>query len=96
MDQDQSFTDTGTITALMVRLKETRIPRAKRLLEKVNRGEVLSDRDIRFLKRVYQDNRSIQGLIKRHPEYHGLISRFLGLYIEIINKGVENEKSGKS
>jgi len=91
MDQDKK--DTGTITALMLRMKETRLPRAKRLLEKVNGGEKLSDSDIQFLKRVYQDSRSNQSLVKRHPEYHGLISRVLDLYVEIITKGLENEKS---
>jgi hypothetical protein len=90
---DQSEKDAGTISALMQRCRETRLPRAKRLLEKVNGGEILSDGDIRFLKRVYQDSRSQQSLVKRNPEYQGLITRFIGLYSEIISKGLENEKA---
>ena len=90
---DQSEKDAGTIYALMLRFKETRLPRAKRLLEKVNGGEILSDGDIRFLKRVYEDSRSQQALVKRNPEYAGLRVRFIDLYTEIVAKGIENEKS---
>jgi hypothetical protein len=89
---DQSEKDAGTIAALMIRFKEIRLPRAQRMLEKVNSGEKLSDNDIQFLKRVYNDGRNTQPLVKRHPEYSDLITRAIGLYTEIINKGLENEK----
>ena len=90
---EQSEKDAGTIAALMIRFKETRLPRAQRLLEKVNGGEKLSDSDIGFLKRVYQDTRADQSLIKRHPEYHDLVAGFIDLYTEIITTGLENEQS---
>ena len=64
-----------------------------RLLEKVNGGGLLSDRDIRFLKRVYEDSRANEALLDRHPEYDSLISRCFSLYTEIITKGIENEKA---
>ena len=89
---EQPEKDAGTIAALMIRFKKTRLPRAQRLLEKVNGGEKLSDSDIGFLKRVYQDTRMDQSLIKRHPEYHDLIAGFVDLYTEIITRGLENEK----
>jgi hypothetical protein len=90
---EQSEKDAGTIAALMIRFKEIRLPRAQRLLEKVNDGEKLSDSDIGFLKRVYQDTRADQSLIKRHPEYHDLVAGFIDLYTEIITRGLENEQS---
>jgi len=90
---DQSKKDAGTIAALMIRMKEYRLPRAKRLLEKVNGGETLSDEDISFLTRVYDDSRNSQPLVKRHPEYHELIVRIMDLYTEIITRGLENEKT---
>ena len=85
--------DAGTIAALMIRFKEYRLPRAKRLLKKVNGGEILSEDDIRFLKRIYTDGRNTRSLVKRNPEYSDLISRTMDLYTEIINKGLENEKN---
>jgi len=90
---EQSNIDAGTIAALMIRFKEYRLPRAQRMLEKVNGGEKLSDSDIQFLKRVYNDGRNTQPLVKRHPEYNDLIARYISLYTEIINKGLENEKA---
>ena len=90
---EQSEKDAGTIAALMIRFKEIRLPRAQRLMEKVNGGEKLSDSDIGFLKRVYQDTRADQSLIKRHPEYHDLVVGFIDLYTEIITRGLENEQS---
>ena len=90
---EQSEKDAGSIAALMRRLSETRLPKAKKLLAKVNDGETLSDGDIFFLKSVYEDNRSSQALLLRHPEYNDLVSRFIDLYTEIITKGLENEKS---
>jgi hypothetical protein len=90
---DQSEKDAGTIAALMLRMKESRLPRARQMLEGVNSGEPLSDSDIRFLKRVYADSRDNQQLVKRNPDYSHLISGFIDLYTEIIAKGLENEKA---
>ena len=87
----QSQIDAGTIAALMIRLKETRIPRAKRMLDKVNDGQKLSDEGIAFLKRVYQDGRASRALVDRNPECQDLISRFVDLYSEIVTKALENE-----
>ena len=65
---DQEKIDAGTITALMIRMKEYRLPRAKRMLEKVNEGDTLSYEDIAFLERVYEDSRNSQLLVARHLE----------------------------
>jgi len=89
----QSEKDTGTIAALMLRMQKSRLPRAARMLEKVNDGETLSDSDTRFLRRVYTDNRANQALIKRNPEYAVLMSGFMDLYTGIIDKGLQNEKA---
>ena len=88
---DQSEKDTGSLAALMLELEETKLPRAIRILGRVNNGELLSDRDIRFLKKVYADSRANESLVDRHPEYDALICRCFSLYTEIITKGLENE-----
>jgi len=93
---EQSKKDAGTIAALMLRFKESRLPRTQRLLEKVTGGAVLSDGDIGFLKRVYKDVNANQSLVKRHPEYNKLVTGFIALYSEIVSKGMENEKAQKS
>lgn len=85
--------DSGTIAALMARLQGERIPRAKRMLEKVNNGETISDNDLVFLKRAYEDSRNSQTLVVRNPEYSELISRYNDLYTEIIRKALQNERT---
>ena len=90
---DQSEKDAGTIAALMLRFTKFRLPRAKRLLKKVNSGETLSDGDIAFLNRVRDDNQRNMQLVKRNPKYQGLVTGFMELYTEIITKSLENEKA---
>ena len=85
--------DAGTIAALMIRFKEYRLPRAMRMLDRVNAGEILMDNDIAFLKRVFNDARANQQLVKRNPEYNELVLRSLALYEEIVEKATENEKA---
>lgn len=85
--------DAGTIAALMIRFKEYRLPRAMRMLDRVNAGETLMDNDIAFLKRVFNDARANQQLVKRNPEYNELVSRALALYEEIVARALENEKA---
>lgn len=89
---DQKTEDAGTIAALMIRFSEYRLPRAQRMLNRVNAGELLNDSDIAFLKRVMDDGQSGQDLLERHPEYMSLVSRFVDLYSEITEKALENEK----
>lgn len=90
---DQSEKDAGTIAALMLRMTRHRLPRAKRLLKKVNAGGILSDNDIAFLRRVFDDSVRNQSLIQRNPGYQAIVSRLIDLYTEILNKGLENEKT---
>ena len=90
---DQSEKDQGTIAALMIRMYEIRLPRARRLQVKVNAGELLSNSDIRFLKRVHDDYQANQALMLRNPDYSHLMSCFIDLYAEIIAGGLENEKA---
>jgi len=84
--------DAGTLEALMIRLSEYRLPRALRILDKVNQGEVLLDSDLEFLHRVLEDSRDLRPLVERNPDYLSLVSRLADLYSEIVAKSLENEK----
>jgi len=90
---DQSEKDAGTITALILRMDEIRLPRVRRLQLKVNAGELLDESDIDFLKRVHDDYQANQALIQRNPEFSRIMSCFIDLYAEIIAKGFDNEKA---
>ena len=90
---DQLEKDAGTISALILRMEETRLPRARRLHEHVTAGEMLSDSDIRFLRRVHDDYQANQALMLRNPDYAHLMACFMDLYAEIVARGFENEKA---
>lgn len=93
MDQvDQSERDAGTLAARMLDLEEIPLPGALETLNKVNGAELLSDRDIRLLIKVYEESRANESLVERQPESEGLTCRCFDLYTEIINKGLKNEK----
>ena len=96
MRLDQEEIDSGTLAAMMLDLEENLLPRALRLLDRVNNGELLSEEDIQFLKEAYEDSRANESLVERHPEYCKLIARSMGLYTEIINKGIANENTRRS
>jgi len=88
----ESSEDAGLIMALLERLEKQRIPKALALKEKVDRGELLDDYDITFLKEVTADINKTKPIIERHPEYLTLVTRLVNLYKEISDKALENEK----
>jgi len=94
MDLSRKQLDEGAFTVLMQRFTEYRLPRARRLLYRVNQGEKLSDYDILWLKHVYADSRGIEYMIERNPEYTRVFVRSIALYAEITAKALENEKAG--
>lgn len=83
--------DLGIATALMERMRTQRIPRALELKAKVDRGEKLEDRDLAFLREVFESAEQIMPLVDRHSEYQGLYAQALDLYKTITEKALENE-----
>ncbi len=94
MHLNQKEMDNGTLAAMLQRYNEYQLPRAKRMLDRVNLGERISDYDILWLKRVYDDSRQAELLIERNPEYTRVFVRAVGLYAEITAKALANEKAG--
>jgi len=85
--------DNGIIQVLAQRLETQRLPRALSLEDKVNRGETLTEFDIRFLEEVFEDAQQLRPLLDRHPEWQPLAAKMLHLYNQITDKALENEKA---
>ena len=95
----ESSKDTGVKLALIERFKTQRLPRALALKEKVDRGELLSDQDLAFLERVFEDAQQVKSLVHQLPDWQPLAARAVELYKEITDRALANERAthaGKS
>jgi hypothetical protein len=88
----ESNKDLGVATVVLERFTSERLPRALALKEKVDRGEKLDDRDLKFLHEVFTTARQIEYMVERHPEYQEIYAQATQLYKEITEKALENEK----
>jgi len=88
--------DVGTWVVLMQRYARQQLPRARRLLERVQRGECLDEEAIAYLRAVCIDSRETLALLGRNPSYKWLFTRPVGLYVEIIELAVANERRNGS
>jgi len=84
--------DEATLQALLDRLLKFRLPRALDVKQRVDRGELLSDTDMAFLKAALDDARNGQQYIVRNPEFHALGGQIMQLYEDIVSRALQNEK----
>ena len=86
--------DDGIIVALAERFETQRLPRALALKDQVERGERLSEQDLKFLGQVFSEAGQLRTLLDRHPEWQPLVARVMSLYKEITERGLANEQAG--
>lgn len=86
--------DDGIIVALAERFETQRLPRALALKDQVDRGERLSEQDLKFLGQVFSEAGQLRTLLDRHPEWQPLVARVISLYKEITERGLANEQAG--
>ncbi|MFO8153080.1 hypothetical protein [Guyparkeria sp.] len=85
--------DVGILTAIADRMAQFRLPRAKEIKERVDRGEVLTDSDIDFLEKVFRDAGAIAPLLEKNPEYQEIAASAMALYTEITTKALANQEA---
>lgn len=84
--------DLGVGIALLERFTTQTLPRTFEIKERVDRGELLSQRDIDFLQTLAERAEEIRPLVERHPEYQEVYARAVHLYKEITERALLNEE----
>jgi hypothetical protein len=85
--------DVGILTAIADRMVQYRLPRAKEIKERVDRGEILTDSDIDFLEEVFRDAASIRPLLEKNPQYQEVAASAMALYNDITTKALANQEA---
>lgn len=83
----------GVLHTLLDRFNTQIAPRLDTLRQHVNDGKVLSETDLEFLQRIFDDANRNHGLVQKHPEFYSLYARAIDLFKEITTKGLENEEA---
>ena len=84
--------DLGTIQAMLDRLNHQRLPRVLDMKSRVDRGKCLGDSDLDYLQQVFEEANHAKSLLARHPELEELVGKLVGLYSEVTQKALDNER----
>lgn len=84
--------EAGVLAVLVDRLEKQRLPRILDIKARVDKGETLTDPDIRFLGEAMEDALKVKPLIDNHPEYQELARKVTGLYKEVTDKALANQE----
>lgn len=90
---NRSQLDENTLKLLVYQLNTYRIPRIKRMLERIDKGEKLGDEDIQHLKREYDESMKDWRLVERNPKYLNLALRYVELYTHVVSRALENQEA---
>ncbi|HEY4370095.1 MAG TPA: hypothetical protein VGN07_22885 [Steroidobacteraceae bacterium] len=83
----------GVIQLLLSRFSSYRLPFALQLKAQVERGELLSEYEMRFLKKMVAEGAHACSLAAKHAKYEDLVNQATGLISEILSKALENERA---
>ena len=82
----------GVLFVLLERFNHQRLPRVLDIQKKVNKGEKLNDLDIQYFEQLFKDATQVLSLADKHPEHQVLATKIIGLYHEVIEEALGNEK----
>ena len=85
--------ETGVVTVWLHRVSHRRLPRLKRIKESVDSGARLSNYQMTFLGKVFNDMQDALPYFDTHPEMQEMATRMVSLYHDITEQAVKNEQA---
>lgn len=83
----------GVIQVLLHRFDTYRLSYGLQLKAQVEKGERLSEYEMRFLKKVVAEGVHASRLAAKHAKYEDLVSQATSLFSEIMSRALENERA---
>jgi len=84
--------DKGTLQVVLQDYQQHKLPRMLVIKDHVDKGRLLSDIDLRFLKDMYREIHEYQSFIEEHKDYRVLYKDFVQIYCAIMDAALANEK----
>ena len=84
--------DKGTLQVVLQDYELHKLPRMLVVKEQVDKGGLLSDIDLKFLKDMYREIHRYESFIDEHKEYRVLYKDFVQLYCAIMDTALLNER----
>ena len=82
----------GVLKDLLDRLARQRLPRARKLKAKVEKGRCLSAYDTEYINKAREESKRAKRLTAQYPHYEGVVEAMTALYDDILRKGLANEQ----
>lgn len=92
---EKNIKDQAVIDTLIDRMANQRLPRLLEIKKNVDEGQTLSNMDIEFMEQAFKDARQNEHYIQtaaKDDDLKEIIQKIAGLYKEITDKALENEK----
>jgi hypothetical protein len=83
----------GTVTVWMRRSARRRIPRLLRIKKAVDGGARLTNFQITFLSRVFNDAQEALPYFDSHPELQEMATKVVSIYNDITEQALKNEEA---
>lgn len=84
--------DDAVLTVMLRHFEAHLLPDALDIKERIDRGELLSDRAADFLDEAIKDIGRTRHLVDQHPELQPLYARTARMFRQITRRALENEQ----
>lgn len=90
---EQEERELGITVVMLKQFSEKTLPEVLWIKEKLDKGECLSEGDIEFLQRIFENAQKVTAATENYADYQALYSKAIELYEEITAKALENEQA---